>query len=179
MLATDYVLENFDMHKPLFEQHKSIDAMIESNMKYLINFNCKILLDLNANNLDKNINLLEYLQHNKPQSIKFIFNFPHVNKVKMLIHLNRHLLTSFFQSIEKLILKNSLETVCKIYVSLCHGQSGLNEVEPQNKHRTWKNSWQLLEMASNGNFTLKNVLQFSMKSFQSILGSDQSIIYLE
>jgi hypothetical protein len=47
----------------------------------------------------------------------------------------------------------------KVHVTLCSGQSGIDEVETHHK-RQWSDSWQLPEMASFGHFVIISVTPF-------------------
>jgi len=139
-------------------EHFHLDESICANIRPLARFNVPIWLDLDSTQLDKHERLRKILSIAYSR-ISIVFNFPHVHNVKMKLNLNRQLLLDTFQSIEALIDEfPDLRSILKVYISLCHGQSGLNDVEPEDKHRSWPDSWQLTEMADN--FILVNVLPF-------------------
>ncbi len=73
----------------------------------------------------------------------------------MKIGLNRELLKKFFVSAHNYISDRRV----KVHVTLCSGQSGIDEVETHHK-RQWSDSWQLPEMASFGHFVIISVTPF-------------------
>ena len=168
LVATDFVdkvtcsAEARDDLNYLLDQF-SLDESIQENIQALVSFNVPIWLDLDSTKLQFHEQLCKTLSDGKYSSLIIVFNFPHVHNIKMKINLNRDLLRDTFCSIEALLdrfphLKKP--TGCNVYISLCHGQSGLNEVEPKEQHRSWADSWQLTEMAAGGNFALINVIPF-------------------
>lgn len=88
----------------------------------------------------------------------------------MKINLNRDLLGQTFNSIQTL-LKKHFQLKATVYISLCYGQSGLNEVEPVTRHRIWADSWQIQEMAAEGNFVLTNVTPFGVELIENLMGN--------
>ncbi|OXA59903.1 uncharacterized protein LOC118434532 [Folsomia candida] len=111
-----------------------------------------VLLDVDCTSLERH----HYLFQHRDTIDKIIFNFPHVKRTKMHIGLNRNLLSNFFQSAGK-FLKNAKSDV-EVLVTLCSGQSGINEVEK--KQRDWADSWQVIEQAALGSFILKRTESF-------------------
>ena len=119
------------------------DSLTQQNCDRVIRLGHKVVFGIDATKLD------EYTELKIHQDINYIiFNFPHVLSKKMKIGLNRDLLKRFFESSSHLIGdKNGV----KLMVSLCGGQSGINAVD---KQREWSDSWQLPEMAANGQFVI-------------------------
>lgn len=109
-----------------------------------------MLLDVDATKLD------EHPALRNERFSKIIFNFPHIGG-KMKIHLNRALLKRFFQSASELVTLDG-----RILVSLCKGQGGTRVDKPV---RRWDDTWQVVEMAAQGNLVLISVEQFRSDIF--------------
>ena len=113
-----------------------------------------VILNFDATKLHEN----ELINCNDMTDI--IFNFPHAKCKKIKIGLNRDLLKNFFFSCNKLINSNKV----KIHVTLCSGQSGIEEIE--SKSIKWSDSWQITEQASSSDFVLIKVTPFSFENYQ-------------
>lgn len=109
-----------------------------------------MLLDIDATKLDDHPVL------RNERFSKIIFNFPHTGG-KMKIHLNRALLKRFFQSASELVTLDG-----RILVSLCKGQGG---TRVDKRTRRWDDTWQVVEMAAQGNLVLVSVEQFRSDIF--------------
>ncbi|XP_054166114.1 uncharacterized protein LOC128963625 [Oppia nitens] len=133
------------------DNHKS-NSLIKDNREYLIDNGHNVYLGVDATKLE------EYPLLMCRNDISYIiFNFPHVLTKKMKIGLNRQLLKEFFESAQRFIGDKSI----KVMVSLCSGQSGVNDIEETD--RKWSDSWQLPEMATNGNFVIIDYNDFIEK----------------
>jgi hypothetical protein len=124
--------------------------LVQKNIKHLRSFGHEVYLDIDATNLEncRQLKAREDINH-------IVFNFPHVLSKKMKIGLNRELLKKFFVSAHNYISDRRV----KVHVTLCSGQSGIDEVETHHK-RQWSDSWQLPEMASFGHFVIISVTPF-------------------
>lgn len=171
MIATDFVHKSENDKQtlngvndgdlsPLLEQ-LNLDESIQGNIHKLNSLKIPIWLDVDSTKLEMHEQLGQTVSSGKYSSLTIIFNFPHVHNIKMKINKNRELLRQTFSSIET-FLNQYPKLKCKstVFTSLCYGQSGLNEVEPEDRHRIWPDSWQLTEMAAAGNFILINVIPF-------------------
>ena len=130
----------------------SKDPSVEENCQHLLKSGHSVYFGIDATKLE------DYPELRSRRDIThIIFNFPHILSKKMKIGLNRELLKQFFESTEKFI---RLTNNVKVMVSLCSGQSGINSIEEPDKQRLWSDSWQLPEMATNGNFVITSVNDF-------------------
>src|SRR5699024_10864239 len=139
------------------------------NIKELNSLKVPVWLDVDCTKLEAHQRLDSILSSCKYSTLIIVFNFPHVKNVKMKINLNRDLLKQTFKSIHTLLTKH-FQLKATVYISLCYGQSGLNEVEPEARHRNWADSWQLTEMAADGNFVLTNVAPFGVEFIDNLMG---------
>lgn len=147
-----------------------VDELVRDNIRELNSLKVPVWLDVDCTQLEVNQNLERTLSSGKYSTLIVVFNFPHVKNVKMKIHLNRDLLEKTFKSMQALFTKHS-HLKATVYMSLCYGQSGLNEVEPEERHRSWNDSWQLTEMAACGNFVLTNVTSFGVDLIDNLMGN--------
>lgn len=75
----------------------------------------------------------------------------------MKVHLNRQLLKNFFASASSLLKKNG-----RVLITLCQGQSG---TPFDTKPRKYGDSWQVIEMASNGDLVLVDAYPFNVSNW--------------
>ena len=136
------------------ECEQNLSSSTKNNINYLKSNGQSVILNFDATKLHEN----QLINSNCITDI--IFNFPHAKCKKMKIGLNRDLLKDFFFSCNKFINSNRV----KVHVTLCSGQSGIEEIE--SKSMKWSDSWQITEQASSSDFVLIKVTPFCFENYQ-------------